>query len=236
MTLTKKVLVTGSTRGIGRAIAQRLLDEGLEVIGVGRNHTGAIEHERYVAETLDLSDLKALEKSLPALVKRYPDIDALVSNAGRGFFGGLEQFSASQIREAMDLNLLSHMVLVRAFLPHLKKREHADLVLMGSEAALKGGKQGSLYCAAKFGLRGFAQALREECASVDVRVGMIHPGMVRTEFFDELRFEPGAEKDQAILPEDVADALWTMLSMRRGTVLDELVLSPQKKVIQFKKS
>jgi len=160
----------------------------------------------------------------------------VISNAGRGIFGGLDQFSATQIREAMELNLVSHMVLVRAFLPRLRQRQHADIILMGSEAALRGGKQGSLYCAAKFGLRGFAQALREECVSSGVRVGMIHPGMVRTEFFEELHFEPGAGDDQAILPEDVAEALWTMLSMRRGTVVDELTLSPQKKVIQFKKS
>ncbi|MBT6176242.1 MAG: SDR family oxidoreductase [Deltaproteobacteria bacterium] len=236
MTLTKKVLVTGATRGIGRAISQKLLDEGLEVIGVGRNHQDGIEHERYTAETLDLSDLKSLEKSLPELAKRYQDVDAVISNAGRGIFGGLDQFSATQIREAMELNLVSHMVLVRAFLPRLRQRQHADIILMGSEAALRGGKQGSLYCAAKFGLRGFAQALREECVSSGVRVGMIHPGMVRTEFFEELHFEPGAGDDQAILPEDVAEALWTMLSMRRGTVVDELTLSPQKKVIQFKKS
>lgn len=235
MTMAKKVLVTGATRGIGRAIAQKLLDQGLEVIGLGRNHEDGIDDERYIPETLDFSDLKYLEKALPALAKRYSDVDAVVSNAGQGIFGGLEQFSASQIRQAMDLNLLSHMVLVRAFLPGLKKRPHADLIFMGSEAALRGGKQGSLYCAAKFGLRGFAQALREECVSSDVRVGMIHPGMVRTEFFDGLHFEPGPGDDQAILPADVAEALWTMLSMRRGTVLDELTLSPQKKVIQFKK-
>ena len=102
MTLTKKVLVTGATRGIGRAISQKLLDEGLEVIGVGRNHQDGIEHERYTAETLDLSDLKSLEKSLPELAKRYQDVDAVISNAGRGIFGGLDQFSATQIREAME--------------------------------------------------------------------------------------------------------------------------------------
>jgi 3-hydroxy acid dehydrogenase/malonic semialdehyde reductase len=231
-----KVLLTGATRGIGRAIAEKLLEEGIHVVGVGRNHEGGIEHDAYTPVTLDLSDLNGMEAALAKLVKQYPEIDAVISNAGRGSFGGLEQFSFKQIRESLDLNLLSHILVVRAFLPQLKRAGRGDVILMGSEASLRGGQQGSLYCAAKFGLRGFAQSLREECASVNVRVGIVHPGMVRSEFFDDLRFEPGPADANAILPEDVAAAIWTMLSMRVGTVLDELTLSPQKKVIHFKKS
>ena len=203
---------------------------------MGRNHEGGIEHSLYTAATLDLSELDKLEEGMSKLVKQYPDVDTIISNAGRGSFGGLEQFSFKQIRESVELNLLSHMLVVRSFLPQLKRAGRGDVILMGSEASLRGGQQGSLYCAAKFGLRGFAQSLREECASVNVRVGIVHPGMVRSEFFNDLRFEPGAADENAILPEDVAEAIWTMLSMRAGTVLDELTLSPQKKVIHFKKS
>ena len=236
MTRSKKVLITGATRGIGRATAQKLLEQGCEVVGVGRDHTGGLEHPRYSAVTLDLGKLDGLENGLSHLVKTYSDVNTLISNAGRGEFGGLEQFSLKQIRESMELNLLSHMLVVRAFLPQLKRIGQGDIILMGSEASLRGGQQGSLYCAAKFGLRGFAQSLREECSSANVRIGMIHPGMVRTEFFEDLRFEPGPADENAILPSDVAEAIWMMLNMRAGTVVDELTLSPQKKVIHFKKS
>ena len=236
MTEIKKVLVTGATRGIGRAIAEQLLKHEVKVVGVGRDHSDGLKHPAYTGTNLDLSNLDALDKGIGNLLKEHSDIDALVSNAGRGFFGGLEQFSARQIRESIDLNLLSHMLVARTVLPHFKRLGRGDMILMGSEASLRGGQQGSLYCAAKFGLRGFAQSLREECASGDIRVGIIHPGMVRSEFFEGLRFEPGPASENAILPEDVAEAVWMMLSMRRGTVLDELSLSPQKKVIHFKKS
>ena len=100
---------------------------------------------------------------------------------------------------------------------------------MGSEAALTGTAQGSLYCAAKFALRGLAQALRAECARAGVRVTLVNPGMVQSPFFDELDFRPGPEPDNYILPEDVAEVIVQALTARDGTVLDEINLSPQKK-------
>jgi NADP-dependent 3-hydroxy acid dehydrogenase YdfG len=104
---------------------------------------------------------------------------------------------------------------------------------MGSEAALQGGQKGALYCAAKFGLRGLAQSLREEAAGKGVRVGIINPGMVQSDFFQELDFRPGPEPHQHLLPEDVAAAAMLMLNARPGTAIDEINLSPRSKVIDF---
>ena len=106
---------------------------------------------------------------------------------------------------------------------------------MGSEAALRGTRRGSVYCASKFALRGFAQALREECAASGIRVTTINPGMVLTPFFDDLDFGPGQEPANYVLPEDVADLVITILSTRSGTVFDEVNLSPLKRVIEFRK-
>ena len=150
-----------------------------------------------------------------------------------GRFGTLEQFSYEQIRSLIDLNLTSHVFVARAFLPSLKKAGRGHLIFMGSEAALTGTAQGSLYCAAKFALRGLAQALRAECARTSVRVTLVNPGMVQSPFFDELDFRPGPDPDNYILPEDVAEVIVQALTARDGTVLDEINLSPQKKVIEF---
>ena len=104
---------------------------------------------------------------------------------------------------------------------------------MGSEAAILGKKRATLYSAAKFGLRGFAQALREEVSSSGLRVSLINPGMVRTPFFDELEFKPGENKENAIEASDVAKIVADILMMRRGTMVEEVNLSPTKKVIKF---
>ena len=229
-----RVLVTGASSGIGRAVCEKLLADGHDTIGIARDFGKfPCDDRRFTSHTIDLADLDQLPAHLQNLVAAYPALDALVLNAGVGRFGALEQFSYDQIRALIDLNFTSHVFVARAFLPSLKKAGRGHLVFMGSEAALTGTAQGSLYCAAKFALRGFAQALRAECTRAGIRVTLVNPGMVQSPFFDELDFRPGPEPDNYILPEDVAEIIVQALTARDGTVLDEINLSPQKKVIEF---
>jgi 3-hydroxy acid dehydrogenase / malonic semialdehyde reductase len=233
----RTVLVTGASRGIGRAIASKLLAEGCTVVGVARSDVKAhLDHPDYIAVSVDLSEVLSISKHVKQLLKEHPSLDGVVSVVGRGDFGELEQFSPEQIKSSIELNLTSHLLLARAVVPHLKSLNRGDLIVMGSEASLRGAQRGALYCAAKFGLRGLVQSLRQECARRGVRVGLVLPGMVRTGFFDDLNFRPGPEPQHAIEAADVAEAVWTMLSARPGTVIDELVLSPQQHVIDFSPS
>jgi NADP-dependent 3-hydroxy acid dehydrogenase YdfG len=119
-------------------------------------------------------------------------------------------------------------------LPSLKRKKNTDLVYVGSEAALKGSRKGAIYCASKFALRGFTQALREECAKSRVRVSLINPGMVKTPFFEGLSFEPGGDAGQFITADDVAETLQYILNSNPNIVLDEINLSPLNKVIHFR--
>lgn len=230
----RTVLVTGASRGIGEAICRRLLLQGCRVIAVARRFDDDTAADpRLLRVPLDLGRLHELPAALGGLVRQQPQIDALICNAGQGRFGTLEQFSEQQIRQLIDLNLTSQILIARAFLPLFKARRQGDLVFMGSEAALAGGRKGAVYCATKFGLRGLAQSLREECAGTGVRVGIVNPGMVKTGFFDALDFRPDDAPDCHLTPADVAEAVWTMLSARAGTAIDEINLSPEKKVIRF---
>jgi NADP-dependent 3-hydroxy acid dehydrogenase YdfG len=124
--------------------------------------------------------------------------------------------------------------LTKALLPSLKRKAKADLIYIGSEAALKGSRKGAIYCASKFALRGFSQALREECAKSNVRVCLINPGMVKTEFFDQLAFEPGEDASNYLLPEDVAEAVSYVLGSNEQMVVDEINLNPLNRVVRFK--
>ena len=231
----KCLLVTGSSSGIGRAITIKLLDSGARVIGVARNHSKLkLEHKNYLTYSIDLSKLDNLEKIIKKIIQDHPEINGLVSNAGYGEFGPLENFSVNDISSFFSMNLTSHIIITKCLLPHLKKKEIGDIIFMGSEASLTGEKNGTLYCSAKFGLRGFSQALRKDVSNSNIRVCIINPGMVRTSFFNNLKFSPGEDINNAVSEEDISNAVLSILTLGRNTVVDEINLSPLKKVIKFK--
>ena len=230
----RKVLVTGSSDGIGRSITLSLLKSGAKVIGLARDHSKFNpETKNYIKYKTDFSNEEILLNTITKIIKDHKDLDCLVSNAGFGKFGTLETFSTKEINDFIFTNLTSHMILTNKILPHLKKIRKGNIIFIGSESALKGGKNGSLYSAAKFGLRGFSQSIREESCSKNIHVSLINPGMVRTSFFNNLDFMPGEDKSNAIEPDDIGKIIIDILSTRSGSVIEEINLSPLKKVIKF---
>ena len=235
-TIKRTVLVTGASSGIGRAVARNLLQQGHHVIGVSRD-CGKFTRQMngFSPVQINFSQLNGLPEKIRELEQTFPEIDAVVFSAGRGQFGSVEEFSYAQIEALMTINFTSQVFLTKALLPALKRKANSDLIFIGSEAALKGSRKGAVYCAGKFALRGFTQALREECSKSNVRVCLINPGMVKTAFFEQLTFEPGDDESNTILPEDVADAVSYVLGSRSQIVIDEINLSPLNKVVRFKK-
>ena len=233
------VVLTGASSGIGLAMAKALLQQGYFVTGISKTSgRGTIKSKNFKVVNLDLSRLDSLPDELDKIVAAIDmPIRALINNSGIGKFGSVEQLSVSDMRLVMETNFLSHAIVSKVFLPILKRqRTLADIVFMGSESSISGGRYGSIYSASKFAVRGFAQSLREECAKSSVRVSILNPGAVRTSFFDDLNFEPGSESVNAINPEDIAEVLLTIIEARPGTVIDEVNLSPQTRVWNKKPS
>lgn len=229
----KRALITGASSGIGYATALSLHQQGWAVSGMARDFS-QVEHRFMQVYNLDLSDIDRLPNELAALNTELPD--CLILNAGRGLFGGLEQLSYTQIRQVVDLNLVSNLVLLKHFLPQLKQAGSKDIVIVGSEAALSGAKQASVYAATKFALRGLAQSLRADCVSADIRVMLVNPGPAATNFFDELHFEPKLGDDFALAAGDVAQAILRALEYPRNVVQEEINIQPLKRAFETKRA
>jgi len=223
----KTVLITGISKGMGKAIGESLQVEGHTVIGISRT-----PHPEIPTHLIDLSDIRRLPNQLKALEKDLPPIDTLICNAGRGVFGNLEEISHDEIKMLLHLNLLSQIYLTKTFLPGMKRQKEGDILYICSVSGIQGKMKGSIYSASKFGLRGFAQSIREECMSSNIRVTQLHPGFVTTSFFDHLNFAPGDEENAAIPPVEIARLVCHILAMPRGSVVDEMKITPQIRSIK----
>jgi len=221
------VLITGASSGIGLATAHLMLSQGCSVQGLARDFssTDCPDMEQYIC---DLSDLDVLPETL-AKISGVPN--TLILNAGYGRFGGLEQFSHQQIRHLMDTNLVSNLFILKHFLPLMKSNGGGDIVIVGSESAIQGGKAGAVYCASKFALRGLAQSLRKD--NSELRTLLINPGPVDSDFFDNLDFAPQPGSEFVLAPETVAQAIVNALSLPANTVSEEINIQPLKR--SFKK-
>lgn len=227
-------LVTGASKGIGLAVSRDLLARGINVTGVARDFSSIktefkdIESSANTFTSLacDLSKLDALEKSLTTFPTQA---NTLILNAGYGQFGALEQFSNSQIRQLVDTNLISNLLLCKYYLPPMKRSGGGDIVIVGSESSMQGAKAGAIYCATKFALRGLAQSLRADCSTANIRVHLINPGPVDSDFFADLKFTPQAGQEFCLNPGDVASAVIHVLEQPRHVVSEELNLQPMKR-------
>lgn len=225
------LLISGASRGIGAALAKLRYERGDHLLLMSRSPCSQGWDPSRVSQLhIDLSESKELPRRLREQLRDFPPLDAVVSNAGDGrAIAHLEQLSPAQIEASIRTNLLSHILVARSVWPQLRAQARADLIFTGSEAALAGSPRGSVYCASKFGLRGFAQSLRAEAAGSGVRVGIIHPGPVSSQFFDELDFAPHPSALASSSPESIAAQISWMLDAPQDCVVDELVISPRRR-------
>ncbi len=228
----KNIIVTGSSSGIGLSITKALLKNKANVLGISRT-APSLSNKNYQHIKFDLSKIESEYEKLSNLIKQKR-IYGLISNAGSGKLDSLENFSPKQISEFISLNLNSHIIITRLLLPYFKTNNNGFLIYLGSEASYKVGKYGSIYSACKFGLRGFVKSIRIETSLNNIKVTQINPGIVKTPFYNDLKISPGTKYDEFIEPNDIANIVIEVLKMRSGSVIDEINLTSQKRVINFK--
>ena len=214
-------IVTGASRGMGRAISTRLAERGAQVVLTARGEDGLREAETEIqaggghaaAFVTDVTDRVSVEAMVAAVWDRYGRIDLLVNCAFWGPPGSLERTDEQFWDRTLDTTLKGPYLCARAVVPAMVERGSGAIVNIGSLAGKIGEDNRTAYCAAKWGLEGLTAALRVELHRQGIRVHLVSPGATDTSFWSENA--PGLEADQLerfIPPETVADAVMWVLS------------------------
>jgi 3-oxoacyl-[acyl-carrier protein] reductase len=231
-------LVTGATRGLGLAIAERLSAEGARVAVVGRDEARATSVAERLARhgpmaiglAADVGSWTAAQDAVAAATERLGPIDIVVTAAGLGAIGTVMEADPADWRRMMDANYLGTAHIVKAALPGFLGRGRGDVVAIASAGGTRGYPEWSGYCASKWAVLGFMECLAQEVTERGVRVSTLCPGGVDTPFWDDLNKDvhrSGTETRATLMrPEDVAETVMLQLRLPRGVVVKRTLFFP----------
>lgn len=222
----KAALVTGASRGIGRAVAQMLAAAGVG-LGLASRSGDDLGLEDVVARPCDVRNPTDLEAIVGETVDRFGRLDILVVNAGVGAYGPFLELSPEHLEEMIDVNVKGTLYAVRAALPHLLEGGEADLVTIASEAGRRGLPLEAVYCASKFAQVGFTRAMDHELRERGVRCTNICPGGVATDFAMGRGRTPAMPELAGMMSaEDVAEVVLFALTRPRTHRILETAFRP----------
>ena len=207
MDLSGKVaIVTGASKGIGRATVEALLAKGAAVAGWGRRAPAGLVHDRFQFFECDVRDEHSVVEAFTNTVRELgPEIHVLVNNAGLGIAGPVDGFGTDEWKLMFDTNVHGTFYCARAVLPQMKRQQLGHIVNIASIAGTTGIENIAGYCATKFAVRGFSQSLFKEVRNDGIKVTCLYPGSTQTNFFDDI---PGTTANDSMMkPEDIASAI-----------------------------
>ncbi len=224
----KVAIVTGATKGIGLAVAERMVDEGAWVVVAARTASDVAEvagrlGERAVGVPCDVSDPSACRRLVDEAVERLGRLDVLVNNAGFGIFKPITEMTVEEWRSQIDVNLGGVFYLSKAALPHLSASGDGFIINVGSLASRNAFAGGTGYNASKFGLLGLTESMMLDVRYDDVRVSIVMPGSVNTGFRGKTR---SAERSWPLEADDCALAVMQLLSYPKGAHVSRVEMRP----------
>ena len=224
----KRAIVTGGTRGIGRAIAASLIQAGVRVVLCGRDENASRQaaqelggEPRCYGAALDVRDAGAVANFFQFSEKSLGGIDILVNNAGVGIFRPVADLSIEEWQVIVDTNLTGVFYCCREALPRLRRSGGGAIVNISSLAGKNPFAGGAAYNASKFGLNGFSEALMLDHRNDGIRVTYVMPGSVDTTFSPRT-----GRASWKIAPEDIADAVLFALQMPTRTTVSRIEVRP----------
>ena len=231
----KTIIITGASRGIGRAIARKLSGHHNLVL-VARNKVELTKLAddinsnggTAVALECDVSVEEEVERTIEIVMKTFGQIDVLINNAGIGSFKRVDQFSLEEFNKIYQVNVIGTFLFCKYAAPVMINQKQGQIINISSVAGLNGFKTGTAYASSKFAVVGFTESLREDLKEFGIAVTVVCPGTVKTEFGDaDLGKLQSAE--YAMEPEDVAHSISYLVEESEVANTKMLELKPRRK-------
>lgn len=219
-----KILITGGSSGLGKAMAEVLVAAGSKVLITGRNE----EKVNAVAASIgclglafDVAEYNTLADKAAKAVELLGGIDALINNAGIGEFPLLGEITIEHFERVFSTNVFGLTLLTQELLPHFKAQKHGNIINIASTAALKGFARGSVYSASKFALRSLTQCWQAELRKENIRVMQVNPSEVPTAF-NQTNREERPDEDHKLSAMEIAHSIKAALEMDNRGFIPEL--------------
>lgn len=224
--MKKNIVITGITKGIGKAIAQKFYENGFHLIGCSSN---AINVQNFLKDFPD-ADVRLINLAHKSEVidwgndihDRYSEIEILVNNAGKFLPGQIHNEEDGVFEHLLQVNLHSAYHLTRTLLPKFMQQKNGSIFNICSTASIKPYTNGGSYCISKFALLGFSKLLREELKNYHIRVTSVLPGATLTDSWAGVDLP----SNRFIQPNDLAELIFTIYQLPNTTVVEDLLVRP----------
>jgi 3-oxoacyl-[acyl-carrier protein] reductase len=222
----KKSIITGGSRGLGKATAIAFAKEGIDVAITGRNEERLKETVEELKElgvnatyaVFDVGNYEEVKKGIAGLIDTLGSIDILVNNAGIAAFGSLNEMEVSQWTKIIQTNLMGMYYVTKEVLPYLIEKKEGDIVNVSSTAGLNGNATTSAYSASKFAVIGMSESLMKEVRKDNIRVCTLTPSTIASDMSLELGITDG-NAEKVLQPEDFAELIVASLQLPRRAML-----------------
>lgn len=235
--MSKTVLITGATSGIGKATAELLAKHDFQLILCGRRQERLdslkeqLETTKVAALNFDVRDKKAVFNTISSLPEDFSKIDILINNAGNAHgFDPINEGSLDDWDAMLDINVKGLLYVSKAVLPQMVERKAGHIINIGSTAGKEVYPKGNVYCASKYAVDAINQGMRIDLNEYGIRVGAVNPGLVETEF-SEVRFKGDNERAekvyqgyQPLKSEDIADIIHFVVTRPYHVNIADLVV------------
>lgn len=198
--MSKVVLITGCSTGIGRDLAQRLAQAGYQVAATARNLESLQGLEVELKLALDVASAESINQAVDSVLQRYGRIDVLVNNAGYAQCGAVEEVSDAQVQQMFDVNVFGALRMIRAVVPHMRQQKSGRIINISSIAGKLVTPVNGTYSATKFALEALSDALRLELAPFGIQVVVVEPGAIKTNFDRTVQAHAGQIFDNSVSP------------------------------------